>query len=393
MQKPLPNILELARERQIGQDAFSGFVKRLGVLLATWKIPSGGRQEALADYLDRRAAYGSSGADEQPVVDALSRQILEALGYDDSDYTYNQSLADSPDRPDFTIRVAEFLGPLPVFLVENKSTSVREFERSQRKGAEQESPVEQLRRYVLASAVHGRAGLLCNGWRLEAWEFGAEGPTRLVQVDLHALARAAQDGTDLGQGAALRALWKRFSRFAFTHARELTERSLATPPLGTAWVERVQRALSHRGSTEDVEQELLAYYEEIWREQAADVRQTPESLVDALRHLIEQFAEDVLHQLDEVLARHQVYEEARAKVAPGEALERLRRDVELRQASFTLTKEEFESRLLLPLDEWCWRPRLENLEEQIHAWISAVEPDVKLATEAFSGPEAQLALA
>lgn len=393
MQRPLPETLELACERQVEQDAFSGFLKRLNVLLVTWKIPSGGRREVLADYLDRCAELGASGADEQPVVDALSRQILEALGYRDGDYTYNQPLTDGPDRPDFTVRVEEFLGPLPVFLVEDKSTSVREFERRQRKGTEQESPVEQLRRYVLSSAVHGRAGLLCNGWRLEAWEFGAEGPTRLVQIDLHALARAAQEGADLGQGAALRALWKRFSRFAFTHARELTERSLTAPPLGAEWVERVRRALSVRGSTEDVERELLAYYEEIWREQAADVRQTPESLVDALRHLIEQFAEDVLHQLGEVLSRRLAYEAARAELVPGEAAARLRREVELRQASFNLTKEEFESRLLLPLDEWCRRPRLEDLEEQLSAWISAVEPDVKLASESSAGPDAQLALA
>jgi hypothetical protein len=392
MQRPLPEIIELARERQVEQDAFSGFVKRLSVLLATWKIPSGGRRETLAEYLDRRVAYGFSGADEQPVVDALSRQILEALGYPDGDYTYNQPLTDGSDRPDFTVRVEEFLGPLPVFLVEDKSTSVQEFERRQRKGADQESPVEQLRRYVLSGAVHARAGLLCNGRRLEAWEFGAEGPTRLVQIDLHALARAAQEGTDLGQGVALRALWKRFSRFAFSHTRELSERSLTTPPLGSQWVERVQRALAMRGSTEDVEQELLAFYEEIWREQAADVRQTPESLVDVLRHLIEQFAEDVLHQLDEALARHLVYEAARAELVPGEAAARLRRDVELRQASFNLTKEEFERRLLIPLDEWCRRPRLEDLEEQLRAWISAVEPDLKLASEPPAGPDAQLAL-
>ncbi|HEX9943530.1 MAG TPA: N-6 DNA methylase [Thermoanaerobaculia bacterium] len=393
MQKPLPQIIELARERHIDQEAFSAFVERLRVLLATWEIPSGGRREALGDYLDRRAAHSSAAADEQPVVDALSRQILEALGYRDGDFTYNQPLTDGSDRPDFTVRVEEFLGPLPVFLVEDKATSVRDFERPQRKGDDQESPIEQLRRYVLASAVHSRVGLLCNGWRLEAWQFGAEGPTRLVQINLHALAQAALKGEELGQRAALRALWKRFSRFAFTHARELSERSLTAPPLGPAWIERVQRAISIRGSTEDVEQELLGYYEETWREQAADVRRASESLVEVLRDLIEQFAEDVLHQLDEGLCRHSAYEEARAKVGPGETAARLRRDVEFRHTSFDLSKEEFERVLLVPLDEWCQRPRLEELEEQLKVWVSSLDPHVKVAGETPAGPEAQLVLA
>jgi hypothetical protein len=393
MQTPLPEILALAREHQAEQEAFSGFVERLSELLTRWEIPSGGRRVALADYLDQRTAAGTTAADEQPVVDALTRQILEALGYRDGDYTYNQALTDGPDRPDFTVRVEEFLGPLPVFLVEDKSTSVRDFERRQRKGAEEESPLEQLRRYVLAGAVHGRAGLLCNGWRLEAWEFGAEGATRLVQIDLHGLARAALAGDGLGQRGALRALWKRFSRFAFTHARELADRSLATSPLGAEGIDRIQQALSRRGSTKDMEAELLACYERVWRDQACDVRQVPESLVAALRGLIEQFAEDVLHQLEAALARHHTYEEARAELAPPDVTARLRQDVVLRQTSFDLTKEDFELLLLAPLDEWCRRPRLEDLDEKAAAWLAALEPHVKHTNGPAAGPAAQLALA
>ncbi len=384
------NILDLAREHATEREAFSGFVEGLRRFLADWEIPSEGRREPLAAYLDRRAGAGSSAADEQPVVDALTRQILEALGYRDGDYTYNQALADGPDRPDFTVRVEEFLGTLPVFLVEDKSSSVLDFERRRRKGAFEESPVEQLRRYVLAGAVHGRVGLLCNGWRLEAWEFGAEGPTRLVQVDLHALARAASAGTELGQRGALRALWKRFSRFAFTQAQELVERSLGMPPLGPDWIERVRKALSVRGSTKDAEEELLAYYESVWRSQAVDVREAPESLVAALRDLIEQFAEDVLHQLGGLLARHDSYEAARAEVSSEEAAARLRQEVAFRQTSFDLPKEEFERALLAPLDAWCRRPRLEEMEEAIEGWVAALEPHVRMATEPAA--ESQLAL-
>ncbi len=207
-----------------------------------------------------------------------------------------------------------------------------------------------------------------------------------------ALARAALAGDELGQRGALRALWKRYSRFAFTRARELTDCSLITPPLGVEGVERIQKALARRGSPQDIENELLAYYERIWSEQATDVRQAPESLVAALRDLIEQFAEDVLHQLDEVLARHRAYEKARAELAPAEAATRLRQDVMLRQTSFDLTKEEFELRLLSPLDEWCRRPRLEDLDETVAAWIAVLEPHVRLAQEPVAESVAQLAL-
>ncbi|MEP7013154.1 MAG: N-6 DNA methylase [Acidobacteriota bacterium] len=391
--KPLPEILELAREHEIEQQAFAEFSERIRSFLSSWEISSDGRRSLLAEYLDRRVASGTVGGDEQSVVDALTRQILEALGYREGDYTYNQAQTDGSDRPDFTVRVEELLGPLPVFLVEDKSSSVRDFERRQRKGSGEESPLEQLRRYVLAGAVHARVGLLCNGWRLEAYEFGSEGAIRLVQLDLQAIARAAATGAELGQKVALRALWKRFSRFAFSHAHQLTERSLATPPLGTEWVRRVQEAISRRGSSQDVERELLDYYECIWREQAIDVREAPEALVDALRHLIEQFAEDVLHQLDEALARHEGYESAREEVLSEQVVARLRKEVEFRQTSFNLPKEEFERLLLMPLDEWCRRPRLEVLEETIAEWISVVEPHVRTSSEPTPGPPPQLSLA
>ncbi len=109
MQTPLPEILALAREHQAEQEAFSGFVERLSELLTRWEIPSGGRRVALADYLDQRTAAGGTAADEQPVVDALTRQILEALGYRDGDLPTTRRLP-TVRPPDFTVRVEEFLG-------------------------------------------------------------------------------------------------------------------------------------------------------------------------------------------------------------------------------------------------------------------------------------------
>src|SRR5437016_8302949 len=190
----LPEILELAQRQSIEKSQFTEFLTRLRTFLREWNIPFAGRRGTLADYLGWRQARSSEQvSDEQPVVDSLVRQLLEALGYREGDYTYNARLPELSDRavPDFTVRVEEFLGPLPVFVVEDKSTSIRDFRRRRRTGEEEESPIEQLRRYVLSGAVHGRIGLLCNGWTLESWEFGPGGDTRLVQVDLYALAQNA----------------------------------------------------------------------------------------------------------------------------------------------------------------------------------------------------------
>ena len=281
MQTPLPEILELAREHQVEQEAFSGFVERLSALLARWEIPSGGRRAVLADYLDQRTAAGITAADEQPVVDALDPPDPRGSRLPRRRLHLQPGSHRRPRPPGFHGPGRRVPGAVARFLVEDKSTSVRDFERRQRKGAEEESPVEQLRRYVLAGAVHGRVGLLCNGWRLESLGIRRGRATRLVQIDLHELARAAP-----GRGRSCETKGGRSGRSGngFRALRSptpasSTDRSLTTPPLGVEGIERVQKALSRRGSTQDMEKELLAYYERVWREQAARrARQTPESL-------------------------------------------------------------------------------------------------------------------
>ncbi|MFY9823983.1 MAG: N-6 DNA methylase [Thermoanaerobaculia bacterium] len=347
-----------------------------------------GHRGALAQYLDarRQAGPSSPAGDEQSVVDVLVRHVLEALGYREGDFVYNRRLADMQERavPDFTVYVEELLGRIPVLLVESKATSVRDFQRLVRSAeVAAESPLEQLRRYVLSGAVHGRIGWLCNGWKLEAWEFGAEGDTRLVQLDFDALSHAAAgegEGAFPGlQRGALMTLWKRFSRSAFLRALDLQSSALDVPPMPPEWKERVQKSFSETGRARAIEDEILDYYQWHWKQNAIDVRQAPESLVRSLRGLIEQFAADVLHQLDDALDRRREYDDSLRRVRRESKLPRLLERLALRQQNFVLTKEDFERDLLFPVEDWCRLPRLEQKRESITSWIDAVAPHVKVS--------------
>jgi methylase of polypeptide subunit release factors len=380
-------VLGLAHRHSTEQEQFSVFLSELRSVLRSPWISEQGRRETLADYLDRRRDQRSARTGDEPrVVDPLVRQLLESLGYSEGDFTYNEPQSGISERsvPDYTVRVPEFLGPVPVFLVESKSTSIQDFQRLHRRGQSgQESPLDQLRRYVLAGAVHGRIGLLCNGWKLEAWELGGDGDTRLVQVDLHALARAAAvDAEETFPGAqrpALQSLWNRVSRAAFLQARDLRDAVSRVPPPTADWMRRIQDPILETGRFDGFEERLITYYEWVWGREAIDVSESPDLLVEALRGLIEQFAEDVLHQLDDGLARFREYEESRQVVEKASRLPRLRQQIALREQNFTLSKEEFERKLLLPLDDWCRRPRIEEIKERVEDWLEGLADHVKTA--------------
>jgi type I restriction enzyme M protein len=377
-----PPILDLAHRRDIEKAQFKTFLaalkKQLGVEAVSWD----GRRGSLAEYLDWRHRQGAtkSAGDEQSVVDPLVRRLLETLGYGEGDYAYNRRLPDVNERavPDYTVFARELLPSIPVFLVESKSTSIRDLDKARGEIAGAETPLAQLRRYVLGGAVHGRAGLLCNGWRLEAWEFGAEGDVRLVRVDLQALSQAADGpgGEEVFPGpqrAALRTLWDRFSHAAFRTAQELRTAALDVAPLPAEWVEKVQKTFAATGRPKDLE-----YHEWSWKQRAFDVRDAPEILVTSLRGLIEQFAEDVLHQLEDALARRQGHEAARKEIEQKSKLAYHRKRVALRDLSFTVSREDFEQLVLSPLDDWCRRPRLEQKRAVIQEWVAAVADRVKL---------------
>jgi type I restriction enzyme M protein len=380
----LPPVLDLARLRSLERSRFAEFLTRLKTSLRAWKIAFAGRSGSLAAYLDWRQSQGAATLnDEQPVVDTLSRRLLEALGYrEGSDFVYNERLPELPDRvvPDFTVRVEEFLGPLPVFVIEDKSTSVLDLQRRRPLGEGAESPLEQLRRYVLSGAVHGRVGLLCNGWKLESWEFGGEDDTRLVRVDLHLLARAACDeGGDFPgeQAGGLQTLWNRFSRAAFVQAVDLRGSALEPLLVPAASVQRIGSVFAKTGRPHDLEQGLLTYYEQVWREQALDVSVASELLVDVLRGLIEQFAADVLHQLDDSLLRHQEYEGERRRLEQSSQLPTLRQPIALSQPRLNLSRDDFESLLLKPLDAWCQHPRLDDVDARVREWTAALAIHLK----------------
>lgn len=379
--------LDLAYRQASEEKRFEAFLAELRDRLTRKSFPSAGRRGSLAEYLDWRREQGASkpAGDEQSVVDVLVRHLLEALGYREGDFEYNRRLPDTPERavPDYTVRVEEFLGSIPVLLVESKSTSVLSFQRLPRmRDGLQEAPLEQLRRYVLSGAVHGRIGFLCNGWTLDAWELNADGDTRLLRIDLHELSRAAgqgQGGFPGSQRSALLTLWNRFSREAFLQARDLQGFSASTPSMPPEWAERVRKSFGETGRPRDLEDELIDYYEWLWKKNAIDVRENPELLVRSLRGLIEQFAGDVLHQLEDALKRRQEYEAARSLTEQESELSRLRQRLAFRQQNFNLSKEDFEIELLYPLDAWCRRPRLDQKREEITGWVEALAPHVKVS--------------
>jgi|GEM_PF-1425936 len=380
---PNEAVLALAHRQEIEEAEFREFQDALEALLKRSQFSCRGKSCTLAEYLDWRLEHKNEApGDEQPVVDPLIRQVLEALGYSPADITYNERLPGMAERavPDYTVYVRDLLGSTPVFLVENKATTVHHLSGPKTR-FEGSSPLAQLRRYVLSGVVHGRIGLLSNGFVLEAWEFAAGGDVRLSRVDLHALARGAlaEDGEKArDQETALRTLWNRFSRPAFLRAHDLRRVSAEVPPLPPEWVERVQANFRESARPGVVEEDLVAYYESVWEDSAIDVSAAPELLVETLRGLIEQFAGDVLIQLKEALGRHEEYEAAVQELEAESRQPRLRQPLELRQHSFDLSPEELEERFFQPLDSWCRRPRLDGLDERVSKWLAELEPHVKV---------------
>jgi len=188
----LDRVLGLARPSDEDRQALEAFHAALRSLLCDPWVLLAGRPVALADYLDAVRAAPVTG-DEHDVVDRFVLRLLACLGYGDADIAYNRRLFQGV--PDIAVRLSEVPASLPEFIVEDKATDVRDFLRP-RPGADgqRETPYEQLRRYIQGGGVQGRQGLLCNGFVVEAWEFGPDGGVRLAALDLAALGRAALDG-------------------------------------------------------------------------------------------------------------------------------------------------------------------------------------------------------
>jgi len=330
------------------------FQERVVEILREPWIHHQGNPVTLAAYLDAFDANAAAGGDEQAVVDQLGRRILEALGYGAADIRYNAKTA--AGRPDYVIALAGAAVAAPLFVLEDKATNVRDLRKKQPGRAGEESPVDQLRRYTRSGRVRGNGGLLCNGWVVEAWQFGSDGDSRVVHLDVHALAKHAVEHRDApvpdALAGALHALWSRFSRASFESA--FGQKPVAPRP-DEAWASRIREAFQE--STEAGDQAVDRHHEAAWYESALDVAVAQEHLVRTLRTLIDSFTSDVRHQLEDALARAEVYERELARSREQKHITELRTALAGSRPRFDLTDEEFARGIMGRVDAWLDSPK------------------------------------
>jgi type I restriction enzyme M protein len=315
-----------------------------------------GKPVTLAAYLDALEAGCTTGGDEQEKVDQLTRRLLEALGYAPADIRYNKKEeGGARGRPDYTVHLTGHAVTFPLFVVEDKSTDVHDLRKRRPGRTGDESPVDQLRRYTRSGRVRGNSGLLCNGWSMEGWQFGSQGDSRVVRLDLHALGKhAVEQAAPLPEtlAGALHALWIRFSRASFVEA---LDQKPVWPPRDEEWDARIREAFQKSPEAGDdvVDQHLEA----AWWRSAIDVAVAPDPLVRTLRTLIDAFTDDVRHQLDDALARARVYEEEIGRVREQKHITQLRTALAAMRPRFDLSEDQFERRVLVPVDAWTDSPR------------------------------------
>ena len=313
-----------------------------------------GNPVTLAAYLDAFNANGAMGGDEQAVVDQLGRRFLEALGYKPADIRYNTTMASG--RPDYTVHLTGTAVAAPLFVVEDKSTDVLDLRKKQSGRATDESPVDQLRRYTRSGRVRGNAGLLCNGWSIEAWQFGSDGDSRVVHLDVHALAKHVVEKGDAPLpetlAGALGALWSRFSRAAFADALEQKPKA---PHPTEEWAAKIQEAFQQ--SPEEGNLAVDRHYESAWKTSALDVAIDQDSLVLTLRTLIDGFTYDVRHQLDDALVCAAVYEERLQSAIEQKHITELRTELAGCRPRFDFTDEEYTKRVVRRVEAWIASPK------------------------------------
>lgn len=387
--------IELADTSPTEHARFTAFCHALRGYLRERRGLYQGEIRTLASYLDARRAGGLPGGDEQDVVDRLVLDLLAALGFERPDIAYNRG-AEAPGGraiPDFTLRLSDVAGSPPMLIIESKASNVVDFTRKIHRAGRAESPVDQLRRYVQSGIISGRVGLLCNGWRLQAWLFGGEGDALILDVDLYALAHQAEalpaaEFPSAPHRSGLMALWQRCSRAAYADAEGLLKRASRAPRLPPEWITQVQSRLDV-GDVEGIRTTVARYHEEVWRARAIDVRGATDRLVDALRGLIERFAEDVRHQLVGQLTRHAGLEADRERIEQEAGVPRQREELALAHSAFDLGFDEYSRIFLSPLDQWCRQPSGPDVAGRVERWMSLLEPHVRVRRD---GDAEQLAL-
>jgi hypothetical protein len=348
MEGPASHLSRLVDSLQERPAQLAQFHEKMRVFLDRTWIQLKGKPVSLAAYLSACDSQGSPGGDEQAVVDQLTRGILEALGYGQADIQYNSSMAVAQGRaiPDYTISLAGSSIAAPLFFVEDKSTDVRNLGRKQHGRTGEESPLDQLRRYTRSGRGRSDAGLLCNGWSLEAWQFDREGDSRVVSLDLYGLAKHAVERKDapLPQtlAGALNALWIRFSRISFEEAHGQRPTS---PHPTEEWAIRIKAGFQESRERGDLV--VDQHFEAAWRVSTLKVSIAPDLLVNTLRILIDAFTADVRHQLDDAKARFTVFEEERKKARSQNEVVELRTALALLGHRFDVSEEEYAKQLEL----------------------------------------------
>ena len=338
------------------------FQQSVGQLLRDPWIHHQGNSVTLAAYLDAFENNSATGGDEQEVVDQLTRRLLEALGYNAADYRYNSTMASG--RPDYMVYLTGTAVTAPLFVVEDKSTSILDLRKKQSGRTTEESPIDQLRRYTRSGRVRGNAGLLCNGWSIEAWQFGSDGDSRVVHLDLHALAKQCVESGDAPLpdvlAGALSALWSRFSRAAFEDALEQKPKA----PLPTEeWATRIQEASQQ--SPEAGDHVVDQHYEAAWKYDALDVAVDQEHLVLTLRTLIDSFTYDVRHQLDDALVCAAGYEREIQRAIEQKNITELQTQLAGARPRFDFTDEEYTKRVVRRVEAWIASPKLGGVSKLV----------------------------
>ncbi len=264
-----------------------------------------GNPVTLAAYLDAQKVNDRTAADEQSVVDQLGRRLLEALGYGAADVRYNARL--SAGRPDYVIHLAGTTVTAPLFVLEDKSTDVRDLRKKQTGRAGEESPVDQLRRYTpgpgASAATRGPALQWLDGRGMAVrrrWRLPRRTPRRAHAGQWH---RQRTRERALSSGAiGCSALWAPLEPLLTRVFRGDSREKRRAPPAPTEeWALRIREAFQQ--SPEAGARAVDGHYEADWRSWA--LRCPPlhrRDLVDTLRRLIDGFTYDVRHQLDDALA-------------------------------------------------------------------------------------------
>lgn len=256
-------------------------------LLQTPRVSREGRSLTLAEYLDWIDAQPSPPRDEQDVVDTLTRELLEALGYEQAHIAYNKT--SEVGRPDYAVSLPHLLR-VCLLIVEDKATSVRDLRRKARSGPDGAGVSAR----PTAPLCARRGGVWPRGAAVQRAGAGAGrcAPSRCRCFGWTCTPSPARRKTATRRrwraSEPLQVLYGRFSRHAFEDTQRQLEQILVQTRLSTE-----EDALYARVSRQAADKAYHEAQERQWKANAINVAQHPDKLVEALRRLIEELSGDV----------------------------------------------------------------------------------------------------